>query len=63
MKLNISDEDLIEASKDVLLRYLNLIHENFVNSVQKVPPVMRLVFKLIQRRIMEKWPEDEYKVK
>ena len=34
-----------------------------IGKVVLIPPVVRLIFKLIQRRIMEKWPEDEYKVK
>lgn len=44
-------------------RYLNLIHENLINTVTKIPPVMRLVFKNLQKHILNKWPDNQFKVR
>lgn len=57
-----SEDDVVRSSAETLLRYLNAIVCRVFNSLDRMPPVMRLVFAKLRERVAEKWPEERMRV-
>ena len=56
------DDELIEHSTHILLRYLKLIKTSILDSVHRMPPIMRLMFKKLKKRLEERWPGEQHEV-
>ncbi|XP_059379420.1 rasGAP-activating-like protein 1 [Carassius carassius] len=54
-----SEAEVRESSVGLLQTYLSSIMEAIVSSVSQCPPVMRVVFKQLHRRVEEQFPEAE----
>ncbi|XP_051759110.1 rasGAP-activating-like protein 1 isoform X21 [Ctenopharyngodon idella] len=54
-----SEAEVRESSVGLLQMYLTSIMEAIVNSVSQCPPVMRVVFKQLHKRVEEQFPEPE----
>ncbi|XP_073766095.1 rasGAP-activating-like protein 1 [Danio rerio] len=54
-----SEAEVRESSVSVLQAYLSSIMEAIVSSVSQCPPVMRVVFKQLHKRVEEQFPEPE----
>lgn len=51
-----------DSSVEMLQTYLSSIVEAIVGSVDQCPPVMRVVFKQLHKRVEEQFSEPEYEV-
>ncbi|XP_030636297.1 rasGAP-activating-like protein 1 [Chanos chanos] len=58
-KGSVSEAEVRESSVGMLQGYLSSIMEAIVNSVSQCPPVMRVVFKQLHKRVEEQFPEPE----
>ncbi|KAK2899200.1 hypothetical protein Q8A67_010618 [Cirrhinus molitorella] len=54
-----SEAEVRESSVGLLQTYLSSIMEAIVSSVSQCPPVMRVVFKQLHKRVEEQFPEPE----
>uniref|UniRef100_A0A8C2HWW1 RAS protein activator like 1b (GAP1 like) n=1 Tax=Cyprinus carpio TaxID=7962 RepID=A0A8C2HWW1_CYPCA len=54
-----SEAEVRESSVGLLQTYLSSIMEAIVSSVSQCPPVMRVVFKQLRKRVEEQFPEPE----
>uniref|UniRef100_A0A671P5A9 RAS protein activator like 1 n=1 Tax=Sinocyclocheilus anshuiensis TaxID=1608454 RepID=A0A671P5A9_9TELE len=54
-----SEAEVRESSVGLLQTYLSSIMEAIVSSVSQCPPVMRVVFKQLHKRVEEQFPEAE----
>ncbi|XP_067270661.1 rasGAP-activating-like protein 1 isoform X4 [Pseudorasbora parva] len=54
-----TEAEVRESSVGLLQTYLTSIMEAIVNSVSQCPPVMRVVFKQLHKRVEEQFPEPE----
>ena len=57
-----SSYSLIEQSCSTLLAYVSSAKTSILDSVAHIPVVMRLIFKMLFKRIEQRWPGSEYKV-
>ncbi|CAB1321839.1 unnamed protein product, partial [Coregonus sp. 'balchen'] len=55
----VSEAELRESSVEMLQGYLSSIVESIVGSVAQCPPVMRVAFKQLHKRVEEQFPEPE----
>ncbi|KAL0979488.1 hypothetical protein UPYG_G00185770 [Umbra pygmaea] len=55
----VSEAELRESSIEMLQGYLSGIVESIVGSVDQCPPVMRVVFKQLHKRVEEQFPEPQ----
>ncbi|XP_064612151.1 rasGAP-activating-like protein 1 [Liolophura sinensis] len=53
------EEQILEHSKEVLIGYMSSILKNIVSSANRCPPVMRVVFRNLRKRVSQKWPGSE----
>lgn len=51
-----------ESSVEMLQGYLSNIVESIIGSVTQCPPVMRVAFKQLHKRVEEQFPEQENEV-
>lgn len=58
-----SEEHVREASLGLLTGYLGPIVDAIVGSVGRCPPAMRRAFKQLRRRVEERFPQAEHKVR
>ncbi|XP_056585728.1 rasGAP-activating-like protein 1 isoform X1 [Triplophysa dalaica] len=58
-KGSVSDAEIRQSSVGLLQTYLSIIMEAVVTSVAQCPPVMRLVFKQLHKRVEEQFPQPE----
>ncbi|XP_051508617.1 rasGAP-activating-like protein 1 [Myxocyprinus asiaticus] len=58
-KVGMSEAEVRESSVGLLQMYLTSIMEAIVSSVSQCPPVMRVVFKQLHKRVEEQFPEPE----
>ncbi|XP_036383530.1 rasGAP-activating-like protein 1 [Megalops cyprinoides] len=55
----VSEAEVRESSVELLQGYLTNIMESIVGSVAQCPPVMRVAFKQLHKRVEEQFPEPE----
>ncbi|XP_066545629.1 RAS protein activator like 1 [Amia ocellicauda] len=58
-KGSVSEAEVRESSLELLQAYLSDIMESIVGSVAQCPPVMRVAFKQLHKRVEEQFPEPE----
>ncbi|XP_043924371.1 rasGAP-activating-like protein 1 [Protopterus annectens] len=58
-KGSLSEADVRECSLELLQSYLTDIIDGIVGSVEHCPPIMRLVFKQLHKRVEDQFPEPE----
>uniref|UniRef100_H3A995 RAS protein activator like 1 n=1 Tax=Latimeria chalumnae TaxID=7897 RepID=H3A995_LATCH len=58
-KGSLSEADVRECSLEFLMAYLTDIIDSIVGSVEQCPPVMRVAFKQLHKRVEEQFPESE----
>ncbi|XP_057213347.1 rasGAP-activating-like protein 1 [Triplophysa rosa] len=58
-KGSVTDAEIRQSSVGLLQTYLSIIMEAVITSVAQCPPVMRLVFKQLHKRVEEQFPEPE----
>ncbi|XP_039628169.1 rasGAP-activating-like protein 1 isoform X2 [Polypterus senegalus] len=58
-KGSVSEEEVRESSLELLHMYLSDTMDSIVNSVPQCPPVMRVAFKQLHKRVEEQFPEPE----
>ncbi|KAL5016450.1 hypothetical protein ScPMuIL_006039 [Solemya velum] len=51
--------DVIKQSREILMNYMRQIMNGIIDSYTRCPPVMRLVFRNLRKRVSEKWPKEE----
>nr|XP_046242784.1 rasGAP-activating-like protein 1 isoform X2 [Scatophagus argus] len=56
----VSEEEVRDSSVEMLHGYLTSIIESIVGSVDQCPPVMRVAFKQLHKRVEEQFSEPEY---
>ncbi|XP_056135595.1 rasGAP-activating-like protein 1 [Lampris incognitus] len=56
----VSEAEVRDSSVEMLQGYLSSIIESIVGSVDQCPPVMRLAFKQLHKRVEEQFAEPEY---
>ncbi|CDQ56338.1 unnamed protein product [Oncorhynchus mykiss] len=54
-----SEAEVRESSVEMLQGYLSSVVESIVGSVAQCPPVMRVAFKQLHKRVEEQFPEPE----
>uniref|UniRef100_A0A8C7I170 RAS protein activator like 1 n=1 Tax=Oncorhynchus kisutch TaxID=8019 RepID=A0A8C7I170_ONCKI len=54
-----SEAEVRESSVEMLQGYLSIVVESIVGSVAQCPPVMRVAFKQLHKRVEEQFPEPE----
>ncbi|MGH0133661.1 UNVERIFIED_CONTAM: hypothetical protein FKN15_073428 [Acipenser sinensis] len=59
MKGSASEAEVRESSLELLRAYLSDIMDSIVGSVAQCPPVMRVAFKQLHKRVEEQFPEAE----
>uniref|UniRef100_A0A3Q3RTG1 RAS protein activator like 1 n=1 Tax=Mastacembelus armatus TaxID=205130 RepID=A0A3Q3RTG1_9TELE len=57
--LNLSEAEVRDSSVEMLQSYLTSIIESIVGSVDQCPPVMRVAFKQLHKRVEEQFAEPE----
>lgn len=57
-----SEEEVRDSSVEMLQDYLSSIIESIVGSVSQCPPVMRVTFKQLHKRVEEQFTEPENEV-
>lgn len=57
-----SEEEVRDSSVEMLQAYLTSIIESIVGSVDQCPPVMRVAFKQLHKRVEEQFTEPENEV-
>uniref|UniRef100_A0AAX7V6Q0 RAS protein activator like 1 n=1 Tax=Astatotilapia calliptera TaxID=8154 RepID=A0AAX7V6Q0_ASTCA len=57
--LNLSEAEVRDSSVEMLQSYLTSIIESIVSSVDQCPPVMRVAFKQLHKRVEEQFTEPE----
>lgn len=57
-----SEAEVRESSVELLQSYLTSIIESIVGSVDQCPPVMRVAFKQLHKRVEEQFAEPENEV-
>lgn len=57
-----SEAEVRESSVEMLQSYLTSIIESIVGSVDQCPPVMRVAFKQLHKRVEEQFTEPENEV-
>lgn len=57
-----SEAEVRESSVEMLQSYLTSITESIVGSVDQCPPVMRVAFKQLHKRVEEQFTEPENEV-
>nr|XP_046206466.1 rasGAP-activating-like protein 1 [Oncorhynchus gorbuscha] len=55
----VSEAEVRESSVEMLQGYLSSVVESIVGSVAQCPPVMRVAFKQLHKRVEEQFPEPE----
>ncbi|CDQ65637.1 unnamed protein product [Oncorhynchus mykiss] len=55
----VSEAEVRESSVEMLQGYLSNIVESIIGSVTQCPPVMRVAFKQLHKRVEEQFPESE----
>uniref|UniRef100_A0A674CTS1 RAS protein activator like 1 n=1 Tax=Salmo trutta TaxID=8032 RepID=A0A674CTS1_SALTR len=55
----VSEAEVRESSVEMLQGYLSNIVESIIGSVTQCPPVMRVAFKQLHKRVEEQFPEQE----
>ncbi|KAL4660398.1 rasGAP-activating-like protein 1 isoform X1 [Arapaima gigas] len=55
----VSESEVRESSVELLQQYLTSIVDSIVGSLAQCPPVMRIAFKQLHRRVEEQFPEPE----
>lgn len=58
----VSEEEVRDSSVEMLQDYLSSITEAIVGSVSQCPPVMRVTFKQLHKRVEERFTEPENEV-
>jgi RAS protein activator-like 1 len=58
----VSEAEVRESSVEMLQGYLSSVVESIVGSVAQCPPVMRVAFKQLHKRVEEQFPEPENEV-
>lgn len=58
----VSEEEVRDSSVEMLQDYLSSITESIVGSVSQCPPVMRVTFKQLHKRVEEQFTEPENEV-
>lgn len=58
----VSEEEVRDSSVEMLQGYLTSIIESIVGSVDQCPPVMRVAFKQLHKRVEEQFAEPENEV-
>ncbi|XP_053225800.1 rasGAP-activating-like protein 1 isoform X1 [Podarcis raffonei] len=58
-KSSLSEAQIRESSLEVLTGYLGDIVESIVSSTEKCPPIMRVAFKQLHKRVDDHFPEAE----
>lgn len=58
----VSEEEVRDSSVEMLQVYLTSIIESIVGSVDQCPPVMRVAFKQLHKRVEEQFTEPENEV-
>lgn len=61
-KGGMSEAEVRDSSVEMLQIYLTNIIESIVNSVDHCPPVMRVAFKQLHKRVEEQFSEPENEV-
>uniref|UniRef100_A0A8C8RHE1 RAS protein activator like 1 n=1 Tax=Pelusios castaneus TaxID=367368 RepID=A0A8C8RHE1_9SAUR len=59
-KGSLSEAQVRESSRELLRGYLSDILESIVGSVEKCPPIMRVAFKQLHKRVEEQFPEAQH---
>ncbi|XP_038229298.1 rasGAP-activating-like protein 1 isoform X1 [Dermochelys coriacea] len=59
-KGSLSKAQVRESSQELLKGYLSDIMESIIGSVEKCPPIMRVAFKQLHKRVEEQFPEVEH---
>lgn len=54
--------DVIKQSREILMNYMRQIMNSIIDSYSRCPPVMRLVFRNLRKRVSEKWQKEEDEV-
>lgn len=57
-----SEQEVRDSSVEMLQSYLTSIIESIVGSVDQCPPVMRVAFKQLHKRVEEQFAEPENEV-
>uniref|UniRef100_A0A8C3SS35 RAS protein activator like 1 n=1 Tax=Chelydra serpentina TaxID=8475 RepID=A0A8C3SS35_CHESE len=57
---SLSEAQVRESSQELLKGYLSDIMESIIGSVEKCPPIMRVAFKQLHKRVEEQFPEAEH---
>lgn len=58
----VSEQEVRDSSVEMLQSYLTSIIESIVGSVDQCPPVMRVAFKQLHKRVEEQFAEPENEV-
>lgn len=58
----VSEEEVRDSSVEMLQDYLSSVIESIVGSVSQCPPVMRVTFKQLHKRVEEQFTEPENEV-
>ncbi|XP_068165961.1 rasGAP-activating-like protein 1 isoform X2 [Antennarius striatus] len=56
----VSEDEVRDSSVEALQVYLSSVIRSIVGSVDQCPPVMRVAFKQLHKRVEERFPEPEY---
>uniref|UniRef100_A0A7M4EHS9 RAS protein activator like 1 n=1 Tax=Crocodylus porosus TaxID=8502 RepID=A0A7M4EHS9_CROPO len=59
-KGSLSEAQIRESSLELLKGYLSDIMESIIGSVEKCPPIMRVAFKQLHKRVEDQFPEAEH---